>query len=204
MPDHLSLTIKAGEQRLDLFPDKPLTEVTIDLDKPLPKLATRHVVLRFVGADPGLAPSGQIDISSHANNFEIPGTAMIEKDQAEFDVSVPSSVTYRMENIVGYWFKEATFDAPVGTTPLVHDVPVVSAGAIRGRVFERRWFAGPRATYASCCRNDAVPWAWLWGKSRPDVLIQNAPVDASGEFFISPLATFRVRSYVIQACGREA
>ncbi len=58
------LWISAGEQRQTLQLAGPTTEITIDLDREQPTAASRHVVLRFVGADKGLSPSGQIWFSA--------------------------------------------------------------------------------------------------------------------------------------------
>ncbi len=102
-----------------------------------------------------------------------------------------------MENVIGYWFDDGNVDVPAGDEPLVHDVAVVAAGAIRGRLFNAN--GTPAVGTPGADNVHLVPQSVEQKRREGEKLIavNDVPVDAAGEFFISPLPLGR--AYVVRA-----
>jgi beta-lactamase regulating signal transducer with metallopeptidase domain len=182
LPGKLSIT--AGTRKFDFVIDQPATEVSIDLDETPAALPTRRVVLRFVGTDAGLAPQGQVAISMTKGSpvADQPSTAEIKDGIVEVNAYVPGRIHYAMKNVVGYWFASGVVEVPTGIGPLEHDVPVIAAGGIRGRLLNVQGKpAGGNARVA------AVAIEKPPGIAIDPLGAHDVPVEGSGEFFISPL-----------------
>jgi beta-lactamase regulating signal transducer with metallopeptidase domain len=187
--------VRVAKQNFQFVLDRSTTELTVDLaSRPS---AARHVVLRFVGAEPGLSPSGTVFVSGDVSAREPTGTpgalvVPIAEGTAQFDVNAPGYVHVNAKNIVGYWFRDSTLDVPAGTNAFEHDVPVTAAGAIRGRVFN------VDGTPATDIGN--VNYRLLAGSlpgSEISMIIGGAQSGSSPEFFVSPLPLGG--SYVLSA-----
>ncbi|HEX4144817.1 MAG TPA: M56 family metallopeptidase [Pirellulales bacterium] len=175
---------KPTEVTVALDEKHPATDLTIDLDKTPAALPTRRVVLRFVGADPGLAPQGRLSISM-TNGTPVAdqsSAAEIKDGTVEVDACVPGRIHYAMKNVVGYWFESGVVEVPAGAGPLEHDVPVVAAGGIRGRLLNVEGKpAGGNARVAALAIEKPP------GIAINSLGVDDVPVEGSGEFFISPL-----------------
>jgi hypothetical protein len=163
---------------------KPNEEVTIDLNQALPKPAMRRVVLRFVGADKGLSPSGTVEVHSMNSGQTIPPIVerlTIQNSTIEFDAFAQGHVSYSIRNLVGYWFPSGTFQVTPGEQPLEHEIKVATAGAVRGHVLNADGTPTDNAQIGARIKYSSGPGHSYEGG------IDNVGVNVQGEFFLSPI-----------------
>ena len=130
------LVVTFGKRTIKLNVDKPTSEFTIDLNEKPKEPAKRLVVLRFVGPDPGLVPSGQVSVyaSDEARQEEaISKDIPIEKGWPRIEAYALGTLSYRPANVVGYWFRDGGVQVLPGKDTLEVPVDVVPAGESAGR-----------------------------------------------------------------------
>jgi hypothetical protein len=133
------VTLTAGPQLLRLRVPRPAEEVVIDLASAKHASGMRTLVLRLQ-AEPGAPmPQGAVDL-----DIAQPGFKELRKEdipfvngEARVDIPAPSTVSYRVRNLAGYWTENKSGIAvQEGSDPLVLTVPAMPAGAIHGRVLD--------------------------------------------------------------------
>ncbi|HWA97642.1 MAG TPA: carboxypeptidase-like regulatory domain-containing protein [Pirellulales bacterium] len=195
LPGQLSVT--AAKRTVTVNLETPVTELTIDLTGKPPVPQMRPVVLRFVGPDPTLAPTGQLEVNigDHAKiGAPINKRVNIEDGAVRLDAYADGYVNYAARNIVGYWFADGMVTVTPGDGPLEQDVEIVPAGAVRGRVLNANGSPASNGVHVGTkIRYHFSPQRWT------TTGINNVPVDVQGNFFLSPLPFGADGDYVIVA-----
>ena len=191
------VAINAGKHTVEQELTSPRTEVVIDLDQPLPVPVMRHVQLRFVGPDAGFFPTGQLQFyigdRTKVGEF-INKRADIVNGVVDLDAYADGYVSYSARNIVGYWFADGVVDVTPGDGPLVHEVEIVPAGAVSGRVLN---------VDGSPALGDVRVGTRVEYHFSPQRLttfgLGNETVGTAGDFFISPIPLAADNAIVIVA-----
>jgi len=110
-------------------------DFVINLGQEALPLRTVRIVL-----DPGAghAPAGgELVVESqeddHGNRLEDKAFPVVN-DQVSFSVGAPNQLTIYPDSLAGYWFDPVFLHLPAGDKPFVQTIPLLPAGAIRGRV----------------------------------------------------------------------
>ncbi len=195
LPGKVSITAAKRTVTVELV--DAVTDVTIDLAQRQPTPRMRQVILRFVGPDATLAPAGQLEVNIGDNakiGAPINKRVSIEDGMVRLDAYADGYVSYAARNIVGYWFADGVVNVTPGDGPLEHDVEIVPAGAVRGRVLNADGSPASNGVHISTTiRYHYSPQHWT------RTGINNVPVDVQGEFFLSPLPFSADNDYLIRA-----
>jgi beta-lactamase regulating signal transducer with metallopeptidase domain len=176
--------IEAAGRTVPVPLDRPETSVTIDLTRPPTGPPTRRVVLRVVTPDGAIPQSGRIDAYAYRpgeRQTSFSRELTLDRGHASFDAPVAARLTYRLQSMVGYWFKDGDVEVEPGEGEKIIDIPALPAGAIAGRVLDSD---GKPAVGGDISCRTVEPAAGLQG----EVFIKNnLRGDAQGRFFASPL-----------------
>ncbi len=198
LPGQLTITAGPAKRIIDPF-DGLLEQVVIALDEPLSDEPTRRsVVIRFVPPDAeALPPTGDLRLDlkplgeqaeQRWEQFRKP----IDNGQIEVEAFAPGIVSLQNQGMMGYWFDEAVvgsvdnyraFRVPAGEGPFEFTIPVVPAGAIRGRI------VAPAGSLSTDLREINLQCYRGAIKGRGAETITSATVhpNADGEFLITPV-----------------
>ncbi|MES1213588.1 MAG: hypothetical protein ABUL64_03295, partial [Singulisphaera sp.] len=188
--------VTAGQRIQEFKPTEPLTDVTIDLDAVESKPTMRRVVIRFVDPQEKLSPTGRVRL--YVGSRERLGLGSekrvdIHDGAVEVDSYAPGYVHYDVDNVVGYWFQSGAVDVQPGEGAVEHNVEILPAGAVRGRVLN---VDGSPATDALITSSGTLHWSpsnWsTFGTG-------HVPTNSAGEFFLSPLPFGTDKDWVIRA-----
>jgi beta-lactamase regulating signal transducer with metallopeptidase domain len=119
----------------------------IDLGKPPPSddreapLQTRPVKITLVAGKDSPAPGGDLNIkydfygdTPKVQNFLVQKSIVLKNGEAAGSFPVPNRLYVNPNGLIGYWFKEQSFELPAGAAPVIKTIEVIPAGAIHGRV----------------------------------------------------------------------
>ncbi|HEY4312235.1 MAG TPA: M56 family metallopeptidase [Pirellulales bacterium] len=192
------VAITASQHTIEQEVNNPRTDVVINVDdQPQPVPIMRHVQLRFVGPDTGLFPVGQLQviIGDRSKIGEtINRRVDIENGIVDLDAYADGYVSYSARNIVGYWFADGMVDVTPGEGTLVHDVEVVPAGAVSGRVLNADGTpAVSDVRVGTHVKYRFSPQRWT------SFGLGNETVGTAGDFFVSPIPLGAENAIVIVA-----
>ena len=135
------VTVRAGGREVEttVGPDAPTATVRIDLNRPVEAKGPEHrpVVLRFVRDGKNIVPEGNVTVWGSFRNvtlWEGRKTFPISDGTVTFDIPVSGRFQCKPGDIVGWSFDEVRREVEPGEGPLEVEVPVIPAGALKGRI----------------------------------------------------------------------
>ena len=188
MPGEVLVQAARHRAKTSVGPETPIAKLRIDLSEPMPVERTyrRRVVLRFVRDRQTVLLEGTVRVLGHAagNGRELIATTIPVSDgQLAIDVPVPGRVQCDPANIAGWYFERVSEEVARGEEPLQIDVPVIPAGAVKGRVTfppgqasDKQPLVSVLARWEDKTRKFSTRQDSIWAR-----------IDGQGRFFITPV-----------------
>jgi beta-lactamase regulating signal transducer with metallopeptidase domain len=144
-PNQFEFLVNGNWYKLQLTHD--VDNFVIDLGKPPPSddreapLQTRPVKITLVAGKDSPAPGGDLNIqydfygdTPKVQNFLVQKSIVLANGEATGSFPAPNRLYVKPNGLVGYWFKEQSFELPAGAIPVTKTIEVIPAGAIHGQV----------------------------------------------------------------------